>query len=39
MRTMIDKQQNVGIKLAEPQGWKGCLKVPWRDERTEDLIQ
>lgn len=39
MKKMIDKQQNIGIKLTEPQGWKGCLKVPRRDERTKDLIQ
>lgn len=32
---MIDKQQNIGIKLTKLQsdGWKQWLKVPWRAER------
>lgn len=36
---MIDKQQNIGIKLTKLQGdgWKQWLKVPCRAEREKSL--
>lgn len=39
MEMMIDKQQNVGIKLTKLQGdgWKERLKVPRKAERQKTL--